>query len=38
MREQTNINGYIFHESVFWKNIRTSVGAMNHNLINKPVK
>jgi len=31
-REQTKINGYIFHESVLWKNIRTSIGAMNHNL------
>jgi len=38
MREQTNINGFIFNESVLWKNIRTSVGAVNHNLINKLVK
>jgi hypothetical protein len=35
MREQTNINGYIFHESVLWKNIRISLVAVNHNLINK---
>jgi len=38
MREQTNIKGYIFNESVLWKNIRTSIGAMNHNLINELVK
>jgi len=38
MREQTNINGYIFHDSVLWKNISTSVGAVNHNFINRLVK